>query len=49
MDVGVNCSRCVGLCVFAVVWMNVGELGVGGWDEIQSMDLEIPQDHRLCC
>lgn len=28
-------------------WMSEGELGVGGWDKIQSMDLEIPQDHPV--
>lgn len=26
----------------SVVWMNVG-----GWVELQSMDLEIPQDHTV--
>lgn len=29
------------------VGMSEGELGVGRWDEIQSMDLEIPQDHLV--
>lgn len=29
------------------VRMSEGELDVGGWDEIQRMDLEIPQDHPV--
>lgn len=35
------------VCLLLSGWMSEGELGVGGWDEIQSMDLEIPQDHPV--